>query len=193
MSEERSFGAKRFETESAARDEAGRFVAFFVGEERYLVEISSVKEIVRVQKMTRMPNSPAGIEGVIDLRGVFVPILDLRRRLDAPADAPGPRARIIVTVARGHVAGLLVDELLPVMRVPLEKIKPPPPMTREMGYDFVTGMCTHEGEVYMLFNPDGLLDPALFAHHPDRAEEGTSFSESPDSRQESADSGNARG
>jgi purine-binding chemotaxis protein CheW len=188
MSQDRSFGAKRLETESAAREEAGRFVAFRVGEERYLVELSSVKEVVRVQKMTRMPNSPAGIEGVIDLRGVFVPILDLRRRLDAPADEPGPRARIIVTVARGHVAGLLVDELLPVTRVPLEKIKPPPPMTREMGYDFVTEMCTHDGEVYMLFNPDGLLDPALFAHHPERAGQGTSSSDSPDSKRESAGS-----
>jgi purine-binding chemotaxis protein CheW len=193
MSRERSFGAKRFETESAPRDEGGRYVAFFVGEERYLVEISRVKEIIRVQKMTRMPNSPAGIEGVIDLRGVFVPILDLRRRLGAPADTPGPRSRIVVTVARGHVAGLLVDELLPVTRVPLEKIKPPPPMTREMGYDFITGMCTHEGEVYMLFNPDGLLDPAFLAHHPDRAMKGASSSESPDPARESADPGRTTG
>jgi purine-binding chemotaxis protein CheW len=193
MSRERSFGDKRFRTESEAPTETGRFVAFRVGDERYLLEILRVKEIVRVQAMTRMPKSPPGIAGVIDLRGVFVPIVDMRRRLDAPAETPGPRARIIVTVARGHVAGLLVDELLPVSRVPLEKIKPPPPMACEMGSDFLTGMCTEDGVVYMMINPDRILDPALFAHHPEGAGTGSSSLGLPGSERKAHDSGNARG
>ncbi len=136
-----------------------KFIAFRVGEELYLIEILRVKEVVRVQKMTVIPNAPPEIAGVIDLRGAYVPILDMRARTGLAAEEATPRARIIVSVVRGRVAGLLVDELLPVMRVSPSEMKPPPRMTKDLGYNFLSAMCTRAGVVYMLINSDRLLDP----------------------------------
>ena len=141
--------------------EEEKFVSFRVGEELYLIEILRVKEVVRAQKITVIPNAPPGIAGVIDLRGAYVPILDMRARTGRAAEEVSPQARIIVSVVRGRVAGLLVDELLPVMRVSASEMKPPPRMTNDLGYDFLTAMCTRDGEVYMLINSDRLLDPVV--------------------------------
>jgi purine-binding chemotaxis protein CheW len=141
-----------------------KYLAFRVGDRRYLLEILRVKEVVRLQKMTAMPNSPDAIAGVIDLRGGYVPVLDMRRHTGVEAESARaaaedePRRRIIVTVLRGRLAGLLVDELLPVMRVPAADMKAPPRMARDLGYDFLTAMSTRDGEVYMLINSDRLLD-----------------------------------
>lgn len=140
--------------------EEEKFVSFRVGDERYLIEILRVKEVVRARKITVIPNAPPEIAGVIDLRGAYVPILDMRARTGLAAEEPTPLARIIVSVVRGRVAGLLVDELLPVMRVSPSEMKPPPHMTKDLGYDFLTAMCTRAGEVYMLINSDRLLDSA---------------------------------
>ena len=139
--------------------EEEKFVSFRVGEGLYLIEILRVKEVVRARKITVIPNSPPEIAGVIDLRGAYVPILDMRARTGLAMDEPTPMSRIIVSVVRGRVAGLLVDELLPVMRVLPSKMKPPPRMTKDLGYDFLTAMCTRDGKVYMLINSDRLLDP----------------------------------
>lgn len=138
--------------------EEDKYLAFRVGDKRYLLEILRVKEAVRMQKMTAMPNSPPDIAGVIDLRGSYVPIIDMRRHTGAEEGSPGRDARIIVTILRGRLAGLLVDELLPVMRIPASAMKAPPRMARDLGYDFLTAMCTREGEVYMLINTDRLLE-----------------------------------
>lgn len=144
--------------------EEDKYLSFRVGDRRYLLEILRVKEVVRPQKMTAMPNSPDAIAGVIDLRGGYVPVLDMRRHTGVDADGSQPAAqdgasrRIIVTVLRGRLAGLLVDELLPVMRIAAADMKAPPRMARDLGYDFLTAMCTRDGEVYMLINSDRLLD-----------------------------------
>lgn len=134
-----------------------KYLAFRVGDRRYLLEILRVKEVVRMQKLTAMPNAPRDIAGVIDLRGSYVPIIDMRRQTGVPAGPPDAEARIIVTVLQGRLAGLLVDSLLPVMRVAASTMKQPPRMARELGYDFITAMCTRDGEVYMLMNSDRLI------------------------------------
>ncbi|MDP3937311.1 MAG: chemotaxis protein CheW, partial [Deltaproteobacteria bacterium] len=108
--------------------------------------------------MTAMPNSPPAIAGVVDLRGGFIPILDMRWHTGIAPDHAGPKARIIVTILRGRLAGLLVDELLPVMRIPASEMKAPPRMAKDLGYDFITAMCTRDGDLYMLINADRMLD-----------------------------------
>jgi purine-binding chemotaxis protein CheW len=134
------------------------FVCFAVGEGRYLLDILRVKEVARVQKMTRMPKSPPGMAGVIDLRGTFVPIVDIRRRLDLPSQPPSRQSRIIVVVTQGRVAGLLVDQLLPVVRLSTAEVQATPRLTGDVNNDFLTGMCSRGEEVYLLVDLDRLID-----------------------------------
>jgi purine-binding chemotaxis protein CheW len=134
------------------------FVCFAVGEDRYLLDILRVKEVARVQKMTRLPKSPPGMAGVIDLRGTFVPIVDIRRRLDLPSQPPGRQSRIIVVVTQGRVAGLLVDQLLPVVRLSTAEVQAAPRLTGDVSNGFLTGMCSQGEEVYLLINLERLIE-----------------------------------
>ncbi len=134
------------------------FVCFAVGEERYLLDILRVKEVARIQKMTRMPKSSPGMAGVIDLRGTFVPIVDIRSRLGLPSRPSGRQSRIIVVVTQGRVAGLLVDQLLPVVRLSIAEVQAAPRLAGDVGNDFLTGMCSRGEEVYLLVDLDRLLD-----------------------------------
>jgi purine-binding chemotaxis protein CheW len=134
------------------------YVCFMVGEERYLLDILRVKEVARIQKMTRMPQSTPGMAGVIDLRGTFVPILDLRSRLGLISRPSGRLSRIIVVITQGRFAGLLVDQLLPVIRVSISEVQPAPRLAGEPGYEFLTGMCARGEEVYLLIDLERLLE-----------------------------------
>src|SRR5688500_4488753 len=77
--------------------------------EGYAIEISTIQEIIRMQPITRIPNGPGWIEGVTNLRGRVIPVLDLRRRLGLPAGEVTRRCRIVVAELGGHTLGLVVD------------------------------------------------------------------------------------
>jgi hypothetical protein len=97
-------------------EEEGLFLCFRVGEERYLLDVATVKEVSRVQRLTAVPRAPAGIAGVIDLRGTFIPVVDVRLRLGGGETSVDPRRSRIVVVAwrpRGQTAR---DALHPVVR-----------------------------------------------------------------------------
>jgi purine-binding chemotaxis protein CheW len=151
---------------AAAPEEIGMFLCFRVGTERYLLDVANVKEVTRAQHFTPVPHSPSGIAGVIDLRGSFVPIVNMRGRLDLPDAEPDRLSRIVVAGARGRVAGLLVDQLYPALRVPKSEIHPPPPMARDRGNGFLTGLCARGGHVHMLIDLGRLLEPEQDAAKP---------------------------
>ena len=101
----------------------------------YAIDVSLMREVVRWQPVTPLPNAPELIEGVIDLRGSVVPVVDLGRTLGLAPLEPGPRSRICVTEIDGLVMGLAVDAALDVFPVEVGRLEDPPALATQTGYD----------------------------------------------------------
>jgi purine-binding chemotaxis protein CheW len=101
----------------------------------YAIDVSQLREVVRWQRATPLPHAPELIEGVIDLRGVVVPVVDLGRGLGLGPIAAGPRARICVTETDGLIMGLAVDAALEVVPVDVARLEDPPALAIQTGYD----------------------------------------------------------
>lgn len=108
---------------------------FRVGGTVYALDVGHLREVVRPQTPTPLPRSPRLIEGVIDLRGRVVPVVDLGRALGGEPVAPGPQARIAIAEIDGLVLGLRVDEALEVIRVELARFEDPPALATHAGCD----------------------------------------------------------
>jgi purine-binding chemotaxis protein CheW len=116
-----------------------------------------IKEIIRPQKLTGLPRSPSFVDGVINLRGTVIPVIDLRKRFDLPERPIDYLTRLlIVTVAR-QVVGLMVDEVTEVITVPVKDLKPPPLAVRGIGAEYLIGVCLARDEMVMLLNLDKIL------------------------------------
>ncbi len=103
-----------------------QLVTFMLGEEEYGVPISQIQEIDRLAKITKVPNAPAFIEGITNLRGEVIPVLDTRKRFDLEARTPDDRSRIIIVDLGGVKTGLVVDSVRQVMNLARKDVAPPP-------------------------------------------------------------------
>ena len=113
-------------------DDEEQFVVFRLMNEEFGVPIDSVQEIVRVpDQLTRVPKTPDFLEGVVNLRGVVLPVVDQRRRFDLPPMERNDRQRIMVYTIRGVRTGFIVDQVLEVMRIPASLIGPSPTLSEE--------------------------------------------------------------
>ena len=118
---------------------------FEVGGHTYAIDVSQVREVVRWQSVTPLPNAPALIEGVIDLRGAVVPVVDLGRALGGAPAAHGQRARIAVTEVDGLVMGLAVDAAVEVLSVDVANLDDPPTLATQTGYDVTRAVVRRPG------------------------------------------------
>jgi len=118
---------------------------FEVGGHTYAIDVSQVREVVRWQPVTPLPNAPSLIEGVIDLRGAVVPVVDLGRALGGAPVAPGLRARIAVTEVDGLVMGLAVDAAVEVLSVDVANLEDPPTLATQTGYDVTRAVVRRPG------------------------------------------------
>ena len=133
-------------------------VGFRVGRETYGVPITSLHEIVRVPEITAVPDAPDYIEGVINLRGKIVSVLDLRKRLGETQIVPTRRNRILVLEHHGRLAGLIVDSASEVLKIPAADVEPSPTETLEGGLNCVTGLGKYQGRLIVLLDMAKLLE-----------------------------------
>lgn len=128
------------ELPSKVQEQVLQLVTFTLGEEEYGIPILQVQEIIRPVAITVVPKAPPFIEGVINLRGQVVPVVNLRRRLGLPdLEGLSEEARIIVVEVQGRTAGLLVDGVSEVFRLGVNQIEPPP--TLEQGHrEYIQGV-----------------------------------------------------
>jgi purine-binding chemotaxis protein CheW len=117
-----------------SHDDDEQVVIFHLDKEEFGVPIESVQEIVRVPEvLTKVPNAPPFVEGVINLRGAVLPVVDLRRRLDLPAIERSDRQRVMVFLIDGLRTGFIVDSVAEVLKIPKAAIEPAPRLTGEQG------------------------------------------------------------
>lgn len=125
--------------------------------ESYGVEISKVQEIIRMQPITRVPNGPACIEGVINLRGRVIPVLDLRKRFGLEAGETTRRSRIVVAELGEHTVGLVVDAVSEVLLVPSDAVEPPSALVTTTDSAFLRGVAKLDERLVLLLDLSRLL------------------------------------
>jgi purine-binding chemotaxis protein CheW len=133
-------------------------VGFQVGRETYGVPITSLHEIVRVPEITAVPDAPVYMEGVINLRGKIVSVIDLRKRLGETKALNGKRNRILVVEHNGRLSGLIVDSASEVIKIPAEDVEPSPMEFHEGSLNCVTGLGKYKGRLIVLLDMGKLLD-----------------------------------
>ncbi|KPL71117.1 chemotaxis protein CheW [Leptolinea tardivitalis] len=134
-----------------------QLVVFELADEHYGVDISTVESIIKMQEITRIPHSPSFVEGITNLRGLVLPVIDLRKRFGLEPVETSRDSRIMV-VALGTVkVGMIVDAVSEVLRVPSESIEPPPSMTTSSRANFITGIAKLNDILVILLDMSKIL------------------------------------
>jgi purine-binding chemotaxis protein CheW len=115
-------------------------VSFKLGSEEYGVDISQVQEIIRMVEITHVPRAPRFMEGVINLRGQLIPIIDLRTRFGMPRIDATKSTRIIVTEIGNKRVGIVVDSVSEVLNIPMENVEDAPEMIAGVGTEYIQGV-----------------------------------------------------
>jgi purine-binding chemotaxis protein CheW len=147
---------------TARPDAAGvpmvQLVVFRVGTEEYGLDILRIKEIINPLRITPVPRAPAFVEGVVELRGTIVPVVDMRKRFDLPATPLGRRGKYVIVGIMGRVVGLVVDGVAETLRVPRPDVKSPPELFADaLAAEFFDGVCYLKGRILFILNLDKIL------------------------------------
>jgi purine-binding chemotaxis protein CheW len=134
-----------------------QLVGFRIGNETYGVRIASVREIVRVPEITAVPNAPEMIEGVINLRGRIIPVMDLRKRFSNSSDTSDKKNRILVVELDNKLLGLIVSSASEVLKIPPSEIEAPGTLFTEGDSSYVTGVGKLKGRLIILVDIAKLL------------------------------------
>ena len=118
-----------------------QLVIFGLANEHYGLEISAVEGIIKMQSITAVPRAPSFVEGVTNLRGSVLPVIDLRRRFGLPAEAAGKDARIVVVDMHGSKVGMVVDGVSEVLHINNDAIEPPSPLVSTVDSTFIRGIA----------------------------------------------------
>jgi purine-binding chemotaxis protein CheW len=138
-------------------DKELQVVGFRIGRETFGLPISIVREIVRVPEITSVPNAPDYIEGVINLRGRIIPIVDLRKRFGQKSVEANKKNRIVVVELGPRAFGLIVNSASEVLRIPPSEIEEPNNVFQEGELDFVTGVGKLRGRLVILLDVSKIL------------------------------------
>jgi purine-binding chemotaxis protein CheW len=134
-----------------------QLVSFKLGDEEFGVDIFKVREINKMTDITKVPNAPFFVEGVINLRGKITPVIDLRTRLGLDKKADNSESNIIVVEIDERWVGLVVDKVEEVLRIPSNITEPPPAMAAGIDSEFITAVAKLEDKLLILFDIDKLL------------------------------------
>ncbi|HIJ60277.1 MAG TPA: chemotaxis protein CheW [Nitrospirae bacterium] len=138
-------------------EELLQLVTLTLGTEEYAVDILKVQEINRMKEITRVPNSPSYVEGVINLRGKVIPVVNLRSKFGLQEKENDERTRIIIMDIQGIIMGLIVDSVSEVLRIPSNIVEPTPPMASNISSEFIKGIAKLEDRLIILLDMDKLL------------------------------------
>lgn len=156
-------GEPAAEVDAGAAEEL-KLAGFYVGDELYGIDIMRIKEVIQSAPypIRPVPHAPDIVEGVIELRGVVIPVIDLRKRFDVEVDPAYERFnKLIIVSVRGRIAGLKVDRVSGELRVPKGAVRPAPSMLRgdaeRVAGDMFEGVCKIGDEMVFVVNLEGLV------------------------------------
>ena len=136
-----------------------QLVVFILAKEHYGVRIAAVESIIKMQPITAVPRAPVFVDGVTNLRGRVLPVIDLRKRFGLPAEEPTKDTRIVVVEMNGTLVGMIVDAVSEVLRVPVESVEPPSPIVTTVDSAFITGIAKVGERLIILLDLEKVLSP----------------------------------
>ncbi len=134
-----------------------QLVSFKIANEEFGVDILNVQEINKMTQITKVPNAPDFVEGVINLRGRVIPIIDLRTRLKLEKKEHDKETRIIVVEIANKTVGFIVDAVKEVLRIPTSIIEPPPQLATGIDSDFIRAVGKLEDRLLILIDLEKVL------------------------------------
>jgi purine-binding chemotaxis protein CheW len=134
-----------------------QIVVFELANEHYGLDIAAVEGIIKMQSITKMPQAPHYVQGITNLRGVVVPVIDLRKRFGLDAQEATKNTRIVVVYMNKLKVGMIVDAVSQVLRIQDETIEPPPPMVTTVNSAFIKGIAKLEGQLVILLDLSKVL------------------------------------
>lgn len=123
----------------------------------YGVDINAVYEIIRMESITKVPRSPHFVEGVINLRGRIIPVIDLAKRFGLGQNEQTQNSRIIIVEVSGQTIGVIVDSVQEVLRLPINSIEPPPPVVDGIEAAYIRGIAILEERLIILLDQNKIL------------------------------------
>lgn len=149
--------------DSEKNDERVQLVSFMLAGEEYGVEVLKVREIIRMLKITKMPNTPHYVEGIINLRGKVIPIVSMRNRFGLSETADSMQTRIMVMDVQGGLTGFIVDGVSEVIRIQSNDIQAPPAMVSgNIDQEFITGVFNHGERLLTIMDIDRMFEGEKF-------------------------------
>ena len=145
------------EVKDITDDEFEQMVEFEIANEHYGVEISAVNTIIRMQEITEVPKTPSFVEGVINLRGSIIPVIDLRKRFGLPAGSITKASRIVVVEASSQMIGMIVDAVAETLRLSCDSIEPPSPVVVSVDSEYLRGIGKQNDRLVILLDLDKVL------------------------------------
>lgn len=140
-----------------------QLVSFNIGSEEFGVEILKVQEINRMVEITRVPQAPHYVEGVINLRGKVIPIIDLRKRFSLEVKEYDKNTRIVVVDINGNIMGMIVDAVSEVLRLSSSTIEPPPEIVTGVNAEYIKGVAKLEDRLLIFLDLSKVVDAAELA------------------------------
>ncbi len=129
-----------------------QLVVFELDHESYGVEITIVEAIIKMQEITRLPHAPEYVEGITNLRGTIVPVIDLRKRFNLHLQEATRDTRIVITNMNDSKVGLIVDAVTQVIHIPDEAIEPPPQMSVTVNSTFIKNIAKLDNQLVILLD-----------------------------------------
>lgn len=137
--------------------EVRQYAVFRVGDEEFALDIMRIKEIIRPLRVTPVPRAPDGVEGIVELRGAIIPVVDLRKRFGRDADPPTRATKYVIVAVHGHIVGLIVDAVREVIPVEPSTVRSAPALASAGEAVLFGGVFTRDGRVIMVVDADQLL------------------------------------
>ena len=142
-----------------------QLVTFGIGEEEFGIDILKVQEIIRIMDITKVPNAPPYVEGVINLRGKVIPVIDLRSRFGLDYRDHDSQTRIIVIDLHAMITGFVVDEVSEVLRIQSNTVEPPPSVVAGVESEYIKGVGKLDDRLLILLDLDKLIPLEELTRH----------------------------
>lgn len=134
-----------------------QLACFSLGDKLFAVDIMRIREILLPQKLSSLPRASELLDGVINLRGSVIPVMNMRKRFSMPAGEHIKTGKLLIVSLAKQMLALMVDDVMEVITVPARDIKPPILLSSDVGMEYLVGVCLSNERVFMILNVDSLL------------------------------------
>ena len=138
-------------------EDSTNLVTFRLGSGEYAIDIMQAKEIIKMEKITLIPNAPDFVEGVINLRGNIIPIIDLKKRFNLEETEGDKNTGIIIVKIEDVDMGIIIDSISKVVSIANSDIQPPPPMLSGIGQKYIKGVGKLEDKLLVVLDLEKLF------------------------------------